>query len=637
MSPLATLVQVPRGVRILGALALLAVLPGLLSLTPLLSNDAALTLGAGVWLAGAALSLNLLLGYTGQISLCQYTLVGVGAFAGALLSNPLKGDLPLLLALPLAGVAGAVAGFVIGLPALRLRGLQLAIATVGFAFVGDESLFRAGFLGGSSGVEAPRPYVGDTRFGNTSYLAFGLVVVGLLWVLDGNVVRSKIGRAFQGIKADEKVAASYGVNTAGYTLLAFTLSGFMAGVAGCLAGSLTLGVTREAFPFRLSLFLVVLVVIGGLGSRLGAVISVAAFTLSVPFFRFLTGHVQPFPYLVKHVSFLGPVLGNPDYLAIVLGGALLVLTLALHPGGIAEALRDRREQRLAKQRGEDLETGIPQLPRPTGLQRRPSVPQGRPLLVVRDVTVRFGGLTAVDGAGLMVNRESICALVGPNGAGKSTLFDVITGVRTPDAGSIFFAGRKITHLPPYRRAALGIGRTFQQIGLARDLSVTENLLLAQHTLASYSLGEALGSVGRAPKAERQMRERAREAVAALGFERYADTPVKYLSGGQQRLVEIGATLVTAPELVLLDEPSAGFSPAAAEALAERLTDIRDQLGRTVLLIEHNIPLVLDVADELVVLDAGQVVAIGEPIEVVERPNVVEAYLGKGYDEALVPA
>lgn len=606
----------PRSGRAAIVLLLLAVLPPLLTRIGVLPDLWALRLGTGAVLAAAALSLNLLLGYTGQISLGQFTLVGIGAFAGALLTNPLKADLPFAVALPLAGLIGALAGLIIGLPALRLRGLSLAIASIGVAFVGDETLFKLPVLGGSAGIEAPRPYFGDTpllRYAD--YLAVILVVLALLWLLDGNITRTKIGRAFQGIRADEKVAASYGVDTASYTLLAFVLSGFMAAIAGALGGALTGTVNPEGYAYQLSLSLVVLVVIGGLGSRLGALISAFAFTLITP------------------VVF-EPLLGDNGLgLAPILGGVLLVLTLALHPGGISSALQERREKRLAALRGDDeLTTGAIGMPRPTGLQRRLSVRPGRPLLEVSGVTVRFGGLTAVDDAGLAVNRQSICALVGPNGAGKSTLFDVITGVRSPDAGTVRFAGTDITALPPFRRSALGIGRTFQQIGLARDLSVIENLLLAQHTQAAYSVGEALGFLGRASRVEQRMREAAREAVAALGFERYADTPVKFLSGGQQRLVEIGATLVTAPELVLLDEPSAGFSPAAAEALALRLADIRDQLGRTVLLIEHNIPLVLDVADELVVLDAGAVVADGEPVEVVERPEVVEAYLGKGYDD-----
>jgi branched-chain amino acid transport system ATP-binding protein len=189
-------------------------------------------------------------------------------------------------------------------------------------------------------------------------------------------------------------------------------------------------------------------------------------------------------------------------------------------------------------------------------------------------------------------------------------------------------GADVTGRPAHARAAAGVARTFQSIGLAKDRSVLENLLLAQHQVATYGLLSALAGVGAAPRVERELRGRAWDAVVALGFERYADVPVGALSHGQQRIVEIGCALVTAPELVMLDEPSAGMAPGAVENLALRLRDMRDDLGRTVLLIEHNIPLVLDVCDELYVLANGQLIAHGDPAEVVRRADVIEAYLGE---------
>jgi branched-chain amino acid transport system ATP-binding protein len=164
--------------------------------------------------------------------------------------------------------------------------------------------------------------------------------------------------------------------------------------------------------------------------------------------------------------------------------------------------------------------------------------------------------------------------------------------------------------------------------LAKDLSVTENLLLAQNRLARYSAAEAIIGLGRMPAAERAMHERATEAAVALGFEGREDLPVRLLSHGQQRIVELGCVLLTAPELVMLDEPSAGMSPAATENLAERLRDIRDEMGRTILLIEHNLPLVLDVCDELVVMAGGRVIAAGPLDEVAGNAEVVRAYLGE---------
>jgi branched-chain amino acid transport system ATP-binding protein len=188
-------------------------------------------------------------------------------------------------------------------------------------------------------------------------------------------------------------------------------------------------------------------------------------------------------------------------------------------------------------------------------------------------------------------------------------------------------GVDVSDFPTHQRTALGMSRTFQLIGLAKSQSVYENLLIAQHLAAPYGVLSALTTVGPSRFYERDIRARADEVIEGLGFGRYRDTQVSRLSHGQQRIVEIGCALVTSPELVMLDEPSAGMSPAAAEDLAATLRDMRDVLGRTILLIEHNVPLVLDVSDELYVMDAGRVIANGEPVEVVTRPEVVTAYLG----------
>lgn len=598
--------------------------PVLLAEVGVLNDSRALVLGEAACLAVAGISLNILMGYAGQISLGHFALLGTGAFISSKLTAPTPSmpvALPFGVGLLAATAAGALVAFLVGLPALRLRGLYLAVVTIVFNFVMVQSLFQSSWLSsGSGGVELPRPLVGTFQFvRNADYLAllFGLLVV--VWLIDSNLAASKLGRAFQAIRADETMAASFGVDVTRYKLAAFTISGAMAGLAGAMYGHLFTFVNSGTFELSRSLFLLSLVVLGGLGSRAGVAIAAAFYGI---------------------LSFaLTEVFGtDAGGWIIVASAALLMFTISRHPRGLVGAWREQSERRAAARHGSSVHEDtaatsdepaiprLPRLPRPVGLHVAETL-EGAALLVARDMTVDFGGLRAVDSASIEVHRGRIVGLIGPNGAGKTTLFNAISGALRPGAGTVELLGRDMTRAPAHARAAAGLGRTFQLIGLAKDLSVQENLLLAQHQVARYGVIEALSGLGRAPGIESELRERAGEALVALGFERYADTPVGKLSHGQQRIIEIGCALVTDPELVMLDEPSAGMAPGAVENLAERLREMRDELGRTVLLIEHNIPLVTDVCDELYVMANGSIIAHGEPGEVIGRPEVVEAYLG----------
>ena len=268
------------------------------------------------------------------------------------------------------------------------------------------------------------------------------------------------------------------------------------------------------------------------------------------------------------------------------------------------------------------------MPRPAGLPQALTHDTTVPVLEVEGVTMRFGGLLAVDSASLRVTRGQIVGLIGPNGAGKTTLFNCISGLLRPDSGTVRMGGQDISALPAHKRARLGLARTFQQIGLAKDQTVLENMLLAQHVLAGYGRTSALAYTARVARSEDEMRQRALTAITALGFAGREKAPVRLLSGGQQRIVEVACALLTDPELLMLDEPSAGMSPAAGESLADRLRDLRDRQGRTVLLIEHNVPLVLDVCDYVYVLNFGRILAEGTPDEILAHPEVITAYLGE---------
>jgi ABC-type branched-subunit amino acid transport system ATPase component/ABC-type branched-subunit amino acid transport system permease subunit len=597
--------------NLLIALALSIVVPPLLGHNGF-PSDRLFELAFGVSIAAAAISLNMLMGYAGQVSLAHFTFLGAGAFASGIITGPTRLALPFLVAIGVAMVAGAALALLIGIPALRLGKLSFLIVTILFAFAAEESLFRSRFIsGGAAGADLPRPQVNQFIFTNNGdYLAIVLVMFCAIWWIDTNVTSSKIGRAFHAIRTNEAVASAFAIDVNRYKLLAFSISGALAGVAGVMYGHVLGNVNSEVFNYQRSLLLVIIVVIGGLGSRTGVAIAAAFYAI--------------FPLLLDDIF-------ADSLWDLVIGAALLMYTVSRNPGGLAAAFRHAREQREAKAAAklpqtEEEEPPVPGLPHLDPVDADAGS-RSDIVLAASDVTVHFGGVAALEDAAIEVPRGRIVGLIGPNGAGKTTLFNAISGVLRPESGRVRLFGEDVTDLPAHARAARGLGRSFQLIGLAKDLSVTENLMLAQHRLATYDPASALLRLPNATRVEKDLRERAEAAVEALGFERYAHTEVQKLSHGQQRIVEIGCLLVTAPEVLMLDEPSAGMAPALVENLAERLKEMRDDLGKTILLIEHNVPLVLDVCDELYVLDAGRILAHGAPKKVVGQREVVDAYLG----------
>ena len=248
-------------------------------------------------------------------------------------------------------------------------------------------------------------------------------------------------------------------------------------------------------------------------------------------------------------------------------------------------------------------------------------------LEIRDMGIRFGGLVALDSVNIDVPEWEIVGLIGPNGAGKTTLFNCITGLYAPNSGTVRYRGRDISLLPTHRRVALGLGRTFQNIGLVRELTVLENFLVAQHPRIGYG---ALAAVMGAPRSfaeERRLRVNALEVLDFLDLTHLKNERLDGLPYGTLKLIEIGTVLATDPDVLLLDEPSSGMGPDEAHQFGERLLELRKTLNLTVLMIEHHVPLVTGVCDFVYVLNFGRVLTQGKPEQIKSHPEVVAAYLG----------
>lgn len=615
-------------------------------------------------------SLVLLTGWVGQISLAQATFVGIGTFSTVLLARDVGVTFPL--SLPLAGAITAVTAAALGVVALRVRGLYLAVATLIFVWMSSEYLFSQAWLvgaGGSASIPAQKigtsgavPYF-DFSDRRTFYYVALAVAAAALWGA-ANLRDSKTGRAFFAVRGSEMAAASLGIDVIRYKLLAFAASGFLAGIAGNLIIVGKGAAQPSQFALNLSLFYVAVAVVGGLTSLGGAV---AASLL----FAFLDE-------LFLRVSALA------GWLEVV-GAGLLAFALLARPGGIASLAPvfrrwgsfvsgplDRVEERLASVlapigarvrpvaaravgavraktstwRGRARSASPDEPPTPvsaasvvepngTGATRAgvaPGVEGGRssaaPVLSVEGLVVRFGGLTAVDGVSLEVREGEIVGLIGPNGAGKTTIFNAISGLNVPTEGKVSLFGTDVTDLPVHRRAALGMARTFQVIQLFPQLSVFDNLLVATHLQNPTGVIGHLAVSRPALLAEDDVRRRVADVVALLGLADVAGRTVAGLPFGVLRMVELARAAVTGARLIMLDEPASGLDNTETAHLADLLRFVRAELGTTILLIEHDVPMVTSVSDYMYVVNRGKPLAHGSPAAVQSDDEVVAAYLGR---------
>lgn len=539
------------------------------------------------------------------------------------------------LALPLAAVLAAVCGVAFGLPTLRLRGDYLAIVTLGFGEI-VPIVFRnvpsiTNGAAGLNGVQAPRLFGMSFRVDPVPYYYVGLVLVALLIFISVRLRDSRIGRSWLAVREDQTAAGAMGVDHVKTKLLAFAIGAAFAGMTGVFFVAKLQTATPDMFGFPVSVMILVMVVFGGMGSVWGVVAGAAVLSLLQSWFL---------PSLTGWVHWGGEMVGN-DWLQQIdlarstelIFGIILVVMMLYRRDGLIPATRktaaltfDAQHVQSVRRGGFDRES----VARVLGEMPQP----GGNLLEVRGVTVRFGGLTALNGVDITVPTGGVVAVIGPNGSGKSTLFNVITGLVPADSGSIRFAGHEILGLKPHAILQLGVARTFQNIRLFANLPVLDNVLIGQHSRLRTGVFGAVLRLPRTRAEESRARERALDILTLFG-NRLVPRLTQVVSGlsyANRRRVEIARALATQPKILLLDEPTAGMNPAETLELAEQIKSLHG-LGLTILIIEHKLDVVTQLADTVVVLDHGEKLTEGLPAEVRRNEDVLRAYLGRAATEA----
>ncbi|HWQ77615.1 MAG TPA: branched-chain amino acid ABC transporter ATP-binding protein/permease, partial [Anaerovoracaceae bacterium] len=505
-------------------------------------------------------------GYCGMLTLSAAAIFGAGAYASAITIVTLK--MPFLVGMLAAMIVTGLISFLISLPAYKVKGHYLALISLGILEIVQRILNDwTSLTQGAAGFFLPSWSI--FGIGLTSYSKYYVVLFFLVLAMlfEWGLVKSHWGRDFTAVKNDEIAASGVGVNNRKFKVIALLISSMIIGVAGSLYASYSEFISPDTFGFYLTILVLLMVVIGGTGTLSGPAIGVVVVMIIPEFFN-----------------------ASPDLKQIVFGGLLIVLTQIL-PGGIVGRVK-RHFREIEDNRDIDEVGDRP----PVSFEKyRVDADGPENILEVKNLTRRFGGLTAVGNLDLTVKRGTVHSLIGPNGAGKTTTVNMITGIDKPTEGSVAFNGEDITGMEPFLSVKRGIARTYQHVRLFKDMRVIDNVAMGGRIYYTYTLADAIFHSRKKRKEEKETYLEAYDCLNLIGLGEKSNFDPGSLSAGQQKLLEIARALCEKPRLMVLDEPCAGLNETEVAELSEIIKKIKD-VGITVLMIEHHMSIVMGISD-----------------------------------------